>query len=103
VSFEKRLKQIENELTRKMVTETSYKMDIPEKTWIGAYKVLIEAGVIVVRNYQGSPDQLAAEIYQGTITEADCLTYKNGQFDLSPLTDEQLTRMEELHKDSGLK
>jgi hypothetical protein len=104
MNLDKRLKQIENKLIRKSITsEPFYKTDIPKETWIGAYKVLIEAGVIKVKGYQGTPDQLASEICQGTITEADCLTNQNGDYDLSPLTDEQLNHLEILHKDAGLK
>lgn len=104
MNLDKRLKQIEDLLKQKrMTSKRCGTLNIPRETYIGAIKILIEAGVISASDYACSPDQLANEIYQGTITELDCLTNQNGQFDLSPLSDEQLTQMENLYPDVGVK
>lgn len=104
MNLDKRLKQIEDLLKQKrMASKRCGTLNIPRETYIGAIKILIEAGVISAANYPGSPDQLVTEIYQGTVKELDCLTNSNGQFDLSPLSDKQLTQMENLYPDVGVK
>lgn len=108
MSMKQRLKNLELRLsTQRNISANEPKsiklMDIPKETWIGAYKILIEAGVISTGDYPGSPDQFANQLYQGTITEANCLADRNGHYDLSRLSDEQLTSLENLYSEAGTK